>query len=105
MMIRKRADAKSGALRQKEHRERKKVWEAQAAARHYAAEHLHRAICDADSEGVAGVWDLKGDTPLETMNKISWYYLMKAQEIRMERFALAAGNKKPTTRKRAKVVG
>jgi hypothetical protein len=105
MRIRKRADAKSGALRQKEHRERKKVWEAQAAARFRAAEHLYRSIRDADAEGVELAWGFKGETPLETMDKISQYYLMKAQELRMERFALAAGNKKPTTRKAAKVAG
>jgi hypothetical protein len=105
MMIRKRADAKSGALRQRECRARKKLWESQAAARYHTAEHLHQSVCDADAEGVELAWEFKGETPLETMDKISQYYLMKAQELRLERFALAAGNKKPAAPRVRKAAG
>jgi hypothetical protein len=87
-------DRTENARRQREYRERRSEWEAKAQAALLASERLQRAMKDAEKEQVAVPGEFFGQTPLETMENIATYYLTQAQAIRMERFALASGNKK-----------
>jgi multidrug efflux pump subunit AcrA (membrane-fusion protein) len=102
MTWRQKAPAKTTAQRQAEFRQRRAQWEPKAQAALLASERLHRAMKEAETEQAVVPAEFLGETPLETMENIASYYLAEAQAIRMERFMLAAGNKKTAAPRKRK---